>query len=53
MTRLALLLVAGLSAVAAADEPSPPVPPPLSLPRASGPIVVDGDISDPGWRARR
>ena len=50
MTRLALLLMAGLSAVAAADEPTPPVPPPLSLPRVSGPIVVDGDLSDPGWK---
>ena len=49
MTRLALLLMAGLSAVAAA-EPTPPVPPPLSLPRVSGPIVVDGDLSDPGWK---
>jgi hypothetical protein len=50
MTRLALLLWAGLSAVAAADEPTPPVPPPISLPRVSGPIVVDGDLSDPGWK---
>jgi hypothetical protein len=43
MGMLALLFVAGLSAVAA-DEPSPSIPPPLSLPRASGPIVIDGDI---------
>jgi hypothetical protein len=50
MTRLALLLMAGLSAVAAADEPTPPVPPSISLPRVSGPIVVDGDLSDPGWK---
>jgi hypothetical protein len=50
MTRLALLLMAGLSAVAAADEPTPPVPPPISLPRVFGPIVVDGDLSDPGWK---
>jgi len=49
MTRLALLLVAGLSAVAAADEPTPPIPPPIPLPRVSGPIVIDGDLSDPGW----
>src|SRR2546428_11607088 len=48
--RFALLLTAGLAAVAAADEPTPPVPPPISLPRVSGPIVVDGDLSDPGWK---
>jgi len=40
--------VAGLAAVAAAE--GPPIPPPLPLPRASGPIVVDGDLSDPGWK---
>src|SRR5436190_2090077 len=50
MTRLALLLMAGLSAVAAADQPPPPVPPPLPLPRGSCPIGVDGDLSDPGWK---
>jgi Domain of unknown function (DUF5916)/Carbohydrate family 9 binding domain-like len=50
MARLALLLTAGLSAVAAADEPTPPVPPPIPLPRVSGAIVVDGDLSDPGWK---
>jgi hypothetical protein len=50
MRRLALLLIAGLSAVAGADEPNPPIPPPISLPRVSVAIVVDGDLSDPGWK---
>jgi len=49
MARLALLVLAGLWVVAvSADEP--PVPPSIPLPRASGPIVVDGDFSDPGWK---
>ena len=26
-----------------------PVPPTLSLPRITKPIVIDGDLSDPGW----
>ena len=51
MARLAFLLLAGLPMLAAAEEPAPPVPPPLLLHRAPGPIVVDGDLSDPGWKA--
>src|SRR5262245_725846 len=29
---------------------SPPVPPPLAVPRAAAPITIDGDLSDPGWQ---
>jgi hypothetical protein len=50
MTRVVALFLTGLAATALAQEPEPPVPPPLTLPRASGPIVIDGDISDPGWK---
>ena len=50
MARLGLLFVVGMSAVAAADEPEPSIPPPLSVSRASGPILIDGDLSDPGWK---
>ncbi len=32
----------------AADTPPPP--PPTELHRTSGPIVIDGDLSDAGWR---
>ena len=50
MARLALLVLAGLGVVAAAAADEPAVPPPIPLPRASGPIVVDGDLTDPGWK---
>lgn len=42
---LALACVAG-PICAAAPEPGVPIP----IARASGPIAVDGDLSDPGWR---
>src|SRR5262249_7518792 len=50
MAKLACLLAVGLSAVAAAEDTTPPVPPPLTLPRTSGPIAIDGDLSDEGWK---
>jgi Domain of unknown function (DUF5916)/Carbohydrate family 9 binding domain-like len=50
MARLALLVLAGLWGAAASAADAPPVPPPIPLPRASGPIAVDGDLSDPGWK---
>lgn len=43
---LALALLAGGPAAHAAD-PAPG--PPLTIRRAQGPIVVDGDLSDAGW----
>lgn len=46
-------LVAGalvvLSATASVALPQD-VPPPLALHRAAGPILVDGDLGDPGWQ---
>jgi len=33
-----------------AEAPDPPVPPPLVLPRATGAINLDGELSDPGWQ---
>lgn len=42
-----LLLAAALPVLA--DEVPPP-PPPLTVTRASGPITIDGDLSDPGWQ---
>jgi hypothetical protein len=47
-SRLALAALATLAAVPAWATPAPP--PPLPLSRASAPIVVDGDLSDPGWK---
>jgi Domain of unknown function (DUF5916)/Carbohydrate family 9 binding domain-like len=38
----------GAAAPAAGGVPAPP--PPQFLPRAKGPIDVDGDLSDPGWK---
>ena len=29
---------------------APQTPPPLAVPRATGPITVDGDLSDPAWQ---
>jgi hypothetical protein len=49
MARVALLFIVAMSAVVAAGEPEPSIPPPVPLSRASGPILIDGDISDPGW----
>jgi hypothetical protein len=43
-TLLALLLAAiPLSAAAATD-------PPLAIKKATGPITIDGDLNDPGWK---
>jgi hypothetical protein len=41
-----LCLLALAASVARAEE----APPDLRIARASGPIVVDGDLSDPGWK---
>lgn len=40
-----LLLLAGPAAPGAA----PGIPPPLSVPRAAGPVTADGELGDPGW----
>ena len=50
MARLAPLVLAGLLVVPAAAADEPAIPPPLPLPRVSGPITIDGDLSDPGWK---
>src|SRR5690242_13548403 len=43
-TLLAVLIAAiPLFAAAAAD-------PPLAIKKATGPITIDGDLSDPGWK---
>lgn len=41
-----------LGAVAGAAEPSssPPPPPEIHIVRTTGPIVIDGDLSDAGWK---
>ncbi|HTD51893.1 MAG TPA: hypothetical protein VK780_02605, partial [Thermoanaerobaculia bacterium] len=39
-----LLSAAGLGQTAS------PVPPAVAVSRAPGPITVDGDLSDPGWK---
>jgi hypothetical protein len=43
--------VAALSLVPAFAAAAPPDLPPIAVQRASGPIVVDGDLSDAEWRA--
>ena len=40
-----LFLLAGPAALGA----EPGVPPPLPVPRATGPITADGELGDPGW----
>jgi hypothetical protein len=50
MATVALPFIMAMSATVAADEPEPSIPPPLPMSRASGPILIDGDISDPGWK---
>src|SRR5215471_12311872 len=42
----AVLIVAASAAFADA----PATPPPLNIHKATGPITVDGDLSDPGWK---
>jgi len=44
-TTLAVLLLTATSAFAI-----PPPAPPLTIHRAEGPIRIDGDLSDPGWK---
>ncbi len=34
--------------VASGAEPG--LPPPLAVPRVTGPVTVDGDLGDPGWK---
>jgi len=43
-----LLLAAG--ARAAEPSPSPPADPELHIARAAGPITIDGDLDDAGWK---
>jgi hypothetical protein len=38
------------AAVRAQDEPPLPVPPPAQIQKTAGPIAVDGDLSDEGWK---
>ncbi len=54
MRRRAIALLAVLCAprLFAADQELP-VPPTLALPRISGPIQIDGDLSDPAWADAR
>ena len=46
--KLAAALIGLLGAAAAAA--APPDLPPIAVRRTSGPIQVDGDLSDPGWK---
>lgn len=48
-TLLLLLACAGSTPAAFAAAPKPG--PPLTITRATGPIVLDGDLSDAGWRS--
>lgn len=53
MRRLLAVVVfaVALSNVAwAQNAPAHPAPPPINIHRASGPITVDGDLSDAGWK---
>jgi hypothetical protein len=45
---LAILAVACSASIARAADPKPG--PPLSIRRATGPITIDGDLSDAGWQ---
>lgn len=45
---VAALLVAAFSAPSAQAVPHPGSP--LTIPRAAGPITIDGDLSDAGWK---
>jgi len=46
--RRAIAILMFAAAVARADAPPPP--PPLQIHRTTAPIVIDGDLSDAGWR---
>jgi uncharacterized protein DUF5916 len=45
-TALAILLVAATTAMAQVPPPAPA----FNIHRAEGPIKIDGDLSDPGWK---
>ena len=47
MRRFAIPAFCGLAALAQAQTPEPPI----AIHRAAGPITVDGDLSDPGWKS--
>lgn len=49
MLKKATSIVLFIASTAAAD--APPRPQPLSIPRASGAIRVDGDLSDAAWKS--
>ena len=44
------LVLFALAAITAAQTTPPSPPPPLAIRRAPGPIAIDGDLSDPGWK---
>ena len=49
---IVLLVALGLATAASARAEDPvPVVPPLSLPRATEPPTIDGDLGEPAWRA--
>jgi hypothetical protein len=48
--REVLLFLALLPLPLSARGQTPATPPPLAVARASGPITIDGDLSDPGWQ---
>ena len=50
--RLAASLLAGIAAVCGSAAPvrGQDRLPPLTIARAAGPITIDGDLSDPGWK---
>src|SRR5215813_9005059 len=48
--RVALLLLsAALTRVGLGQAPAAPLPA-FAISRASGPITIDGDLTDPGWK---
>lgn len=46
---LVMLLATGVRHASAQPAFPPPAPPTLAASRASGPIVVDGDLTEPDW----
>jgi hypothetical protein len=47
---LALFLPAVSLAASAPGQSLPSPPPPITISRAAGPITIDGELSDPGWK---
>ncbi|HXH93213.1 MAG TPA: hypothetical protein VNN25_16640, partial [Thermoanaerobaculia bacterium] len=48
---LAVVLSAAFASIARAADPPPlPAPAPTTVHRAEGPITVDGDLGDAGWK---